>query len=81
MSDPQLTWREMIDQKIQEALAEVHAAADAGMKGLFKEAFNAGKAKGRDEAAYEYAAFAETGEPDFETWFDGLVERLREART
>lgn len=75
--DPQQTWRELIDQKVQEALAEVHAAADAEMKGLFEEAFNAGKAKGRDEAAYEYAAFAETGEPDFETWFARLVERLR----
>lgn len=75
--NPEQTWRELIDQKVNEALAEVHAAADAELKGLFEEAFNAGKAKGRDEAAYEYAAFEETGEPDFKTWFAALVERLR----
>lgn len=77
--DASATWHEMIDQKIAEAVAEVNQAAEAQMKSMFKEAFNAGKVKGKDEAAYEYAAFEEAGEPDFEEWFAAAVERWRNA--
>lgn len=46
---------------------------DAQTRNALRQAFTAGKAKGKDEAAYEYAAFEETGEPDFDEWLDQYI--------
>lgn len=47
---------------------------DAQTRNALRQAFTAGKVKGKDEAAYEYAAFEETGEPDFDEWLEQYIE-------
>lgn len=62
---------------INEAMARFNTMVDERLKEHFREAFLAGKARGRDEGAYEYAAFDMEGTPDFEEWFTEYVERLK----
>lgn len=59
---------------ITTVVGEVGFHIDAQTRNALRQAFTAGKAKGKDEAAYEYAAFEETGEPDFDEWLDQYIE-------
>lgn len=58
-----------IDQAVRRVALAITAAQDDKIKSLFKECFQAGRENASTPAIY--------AAPDFEEWWDALMERLR----